>query len=187
MIGSRAASHRGRVQVAAISLRSAVARRSIRCMKTATGARVRAVHDVPLYEADFFEWTQRTADQLRRRRFDEVDIAHAAEEIEDMGKRDLRELNSRMEVLLAHLLKGKLQPRKRSKSWRATIVVQRREIAALLEDSPSLRPRVLAATPGNYAGAVARAAAETGIGSKKFPLSCPFSNEAILDPGFLPD
>jgi len=104
-----------------------------------------------------------------------------------MGKRDLRELNSRMEVLVAHLLKWKLQPRKRSNSWRATIVAQRREIAAVLQDSPSLRPRLIAATNSNYAGAVDRAVAETGIEAKKFPLNCPFSNEEILDPRFLPD
>jgi hypothetical protein len=156
-------------------------------MKTATGARDHAAQDATLYEADFFEWTQRTADQLRRRRFDETDIEHAAEEIEDMGKRDLRELNSRMEVLVAHLLKWKLQPRKRSNSWRATIVAQRREIAAVLKDSPSLRPRLVSARKSNYAGAIDRAAAETGIAAKALPPSCPFSIEEILDLRFLPD
>ena len=156
-------------------------------MKTATGARAHSAHHATLYEADFFEWTQQTAEQLRQRRFDETDIEHAAEEIEDMGKRDLRELNSRMEVLLAHLLKWKLQPRRRSKSWRATIVAQRREIAAVLQDSPSLRPRLVAARNSNYAGAVDRAAAETGLEVKRFPPNSPFSNEEILDPGFLPD
>ena len=88
-------------------------------MKKASGARAHTAQDTSLYEVDFFEWTQRTADQLRWRRFDEADIQHVAEEIEDLGKRDLRELNSRMEVLLAHLLKWKLQPRRRSNSWRA--------------------------------------------------------------------
>ena len=156
-------------------------------MKTATGARAHAAHDATLYEADFFEWTQRTADQLRRRRFDEVDIEHAAAEIEDMGKRDLRELNSRMKVLVAHLLQWKLQPRKRSNSWRATIMVQRQEIAAVLKDSPSLRARVVAAAKSNHAGAVERAAAETGLEVKTFPPNSPFSNEQILDLRFLPD
>ena len=101
-----------------------------------------------------------------------------------MGKRDLRELNSRMEVLVAHLLKWKLQPRKRSNSWRATIVAQRREIAAVLKDSPSLRPRLAGKT--NYEGVVERAAAETGIDVETFPSSCPFSIEEILDLRFLP-
>ena len=156
-------------------------------MKTATRVSDHAAQEASLYEADFFEWTQRTADQLRQRRCDEADIEHAAEEIEDMGKRDLRELNSRMEVLVANLLKWKLQPRKRSNSWRTPIVAQRREIAALLKDSPSLRPRLVAATKSNYAGAVDRAAAEAGIEVKKFPANCPFSNDEILDLRFLTD
>lgn len=153
-------------------------------MKT---AKARSARDAALYDTDFYEWTQRTAEKLRRRRFDETDIEHAAEEIEDMGKRDLRELNSRMEVLVAHLLKWKLQPSKRSNSWRGTIVAQRREIAAILQDSPSLRPRLVAAASSYYAGAVDRAIAETGIEARKFPPHCPFSDDQILDPHFLPD
>jgi hypothetical protein len=155
-------------------------------MKMGTEVRVRPTHDSVLYDADFFEWTQRTADHLRQRRFDEADIEHVAEEIADMGKRDLRELHSRMEVLLAHLLKWKVQPRKRSNSWRATIVAQRREIAAVLKDSPSLRARLLASRESNYAGAVDRAVAETGLDAKKFPPVCPFSTDEILNLRFLP-
>jgi hypothetical protein len=140
-----------------------------------------------LYDLDFFEWTQRVADRLRARRFEELDVEHVAEEIEDMGKRDLRELNSRVEVLLAHLLKWKLQPRKRSRSWRTTIVTQRREIEAILKDSPSLRRRLVSARQSNYEGAVARAVAETGLKIDVFPSDCPFSVDQILDTGFLPD
>src|SRR5262245_15447550 len=47
------------------------------------------------YEQDFYAWTQRTAELLRAGRFEEADIEHVAEEIEDMGRRDVRELNSR--------------------------------------------------------------------------------------------
>ncbi len=156
-------------------------------MKTAAAASARSLRDTILYDADFFEWTQRTADRLRRRRFDEADIEHAAEEIEDMGKRELRELNSRMRVLVAHLLKWKLQPRHRSNSWRTIIVTQRREIADCLKDSPSLRRRLIVAVPTNYEGAVDRASAETGINVADFPRRCPFSFEEILDSHFLPE
>ena len=84
-------------------------------------------------------------------------------------------------------LKWRLQPRKRSRSWRATIVSQRREIDASLKDSPSLRPRLGSARRSNYEGAVARAAAETGLKVDAFPRDCPFSIEQILDARFLPD
>ena len=68
-----------------------------------------------LYDEDFFEWTRRNAELLRAGRLEQADIAHIAEEIEDMGKRDLRGLNSRVQVLLIHLLKWQLQPEKRSR------------------------------------------------------------------------
>jgi hypothetical protein len=161
--------------------------RSIRRMKTSTSSTARAAQTAELYDADFFEWTQRAADRLRARRFAELDVEHVAEEIEDMGKRDLRELNSRMEVLLAHLLKWKLQARNRSRSWRVTILAQRHEIKAILDDSPSLRRRLAAARKSNYERALARAAAETGLRINAFPADCPFSNEEILDAGFLPE
>ncbi len=38
-----------------------------------------------------------------------------------------------------HLLKWRLQPDRRSSRWIGTINIQRREIAALLDDMPSLR------------------------------------------------
>jgi hypothetical protein len=79
-------------------------------------------------------------------------------------------------------LKWKLQPRKRTRSWRATIVIQRQEIEAILKDSPSLRRRLAATTTGNHERAIARAAAETGLKANTFPRDCPFSIDEILTP-----
>jgi Domain of unknown function DUF29 len=138
------------------------------------------------YEQDFYAWTQRTAELLRAGRFDEADIEHVAEEIEDMGRRDVRELNSRMQVLLAHLLKWQVQPDRRSPSWRATITTQRLELDGVLAQSPSLRPKLASGLSDNYARAVKRAAAETGLGSERFPATCPYGVEQVLDEDFLP-
>ncbi len=49
-----------------------------------------------LYDRDFLEWTRCNAALLRARRFEEADIEHLAEEIEDMGKSQQRELESRL-------------------------------------------------------------------------------------------
>jgi Domain of unknown function DUF29 len=138
------------------------------------------------YEQDFYAWTQRTAELLRAGRFDEADIEHVAEEIEDMGWRDVRELNSRMRVLLAHLLKWQFQPDQRSASWRGTISAQRQELDSVLEQSPSLRPKLETGLADNYTRAVKRAAAETGLGSERFPATCPYAVEQVLDEDFLP-
>jgi len=138
------------------------------------------------YEQDFYAWTQRTADLLRAGRFAEADIEHVAEEIEDMGRRDLRELNSRVQVLMKHLLKWQTQPKRRSRSWSGTIASQRSELEGLLTQSPSLRPKLAGGLGSNYDQAVKLAAAETGLRKEAFPPSCPYRVEQLLDDDFLP-
>jgi hypothetical protein len=139
-----------------------------------------------LYDEDFFEWTRRSAELLRAGRLDQADIEHIAEEIEDMGKRDLRELHNRMQVLLIHLLKCRLQSEKRSRTWEQTISEQRRKLDQVLADSPSLRTRVAPNLPGNYQKAARFAAIETHLAPDLFPLECPFPVDQILDPEFVP-
>jgi len=139
-----------------------------------------------LYDEDFYEWTRRSAELLRAGRFEQADITHIAEEIEDMGKRDRRELNSRIQVLLIHLLKWRIQPDKRSRSWERTIAGQRVKLEQVLDDSPSLRQKIAAGLRDNYAKAVHLAAIETGLTLDQFPAECPFTVEQILDPEFLP-
>lgn len=141
---------------------------------------------VPAYDADFFEWTQHTAALLRAGRVAEVDLEHLAEEVEDMGKRDRREVDSRVTVLLTHLLKWLKQPEHRSRSWQSTILTQRDELERVLQDSPSLRPRVGTELARTYAIAVRRAARQTGVFPHLFPSQCSWTPEQILDPDFLP-
>jgi Domain of unknown function DUF29 len=145
-----------------------------------------------LYDRDFFEWTQCNAALLRAGRFDQADVEHIAEEIEDMGKSQRRELQNRLERLLQHLLKWQLQPEMRTQSWRSTIAagsikVQRRGIGKLLTEMPSLRPALAAALDDAYDGGVARASAQTGLPESAFPASCPFDLDQIFDQGFLPE
>jgi hypothetical protein len=140
-----------------------------------------------LYESDFHAWTRQTAARLRARRWEDVDADHAAEEIEDMGKREANEVRSRMRVLLMHLLKWQTQSERRSRSWRATIVTQRQEIDALLRQSPSLRRHAKAELLSDYRDAAERAAVETGLARERFPRPCPYTFEHVLDRGFLPD
>src|SRR5713226_7348754 len=114
-----------------------------------------------LYDEDFVVWAIETARLLRARRFDEIDVEHAAEEIEDMAKRDKRELLSRLRVLIKHLLKWQHQADHRSGSWESTIITQRAELEHLFEQSPSLRRAVPASTAEVYRDAVAEAIVET--------------------------
>jgi hypothetical protein len=139
-----------------------------------------------LYDEDFALWTAETARLLREGRFQEIDVEHVAEEIEDMGKRDHREMLSRLTLILQHLLKWEYQPEKRSKSWRSTMAVQRRELAKLFRQSPSVRRNIGAAVAEVYRDAVEDAAREADLPEESFPRECPFAPEQILDRDFLP-
>jgi hypothetical protein len=139
-----------------------------------------------LYDRDFFEWTVRNAELLRAGRTAEADLEHIAEEIEDMGRRERRELLSRLSVLISHLLKWQAQPERRSRSWSGTIRLQRDEFAGLLAEMPSLRRFLASDLKNAYEHAAIMASAETGLPPEAFPAACPFTLEALLDPNFIP-
>jgi Domain of unknown function DUF29 len=147
-------------------------------MATMTQTRVR-------YEDDLFAWTQEQAALLRAHAAD-IDWENLAEEIDSMGRRDRRELNSRLTVVLLHLLKWQAQPDQRGMSWRKTLRTQRREIRALLQHSPSLRREVPDLVREAYADAVKDAIDETGMPAGAFPSTCPYRPEEVLDEDHLP-
>ena len=69
------------------------------------------------HDQDFHAWAKRNAELIRRGKLSEIDGEYIAEELENMGKSQKRELVNRLSVLLAHLLKWQYQPDKRSNSW----------------------------------------------------------------------
>jgi len=135
------------------------------------------------YDIDIIAWADEQAALLRAGRFDELDIEHLAEEIEDVGKSERRELASRMAVLLAHLLKWQCQPGRRSASWSRTTREQRRAIDDRLAETPSLKTSLSDPTwlDGGWADAVAKAADETGLAD--FPEDCPWPIADVLAAG----
>jgi Domain of unknown function DUF29 len=148
-------------------------------MATMTQARVR-------YEDDLFAWTQEQAALLRAHAVDGIDWENLAEEIESMGGRDRRKLESRLTMILLHLLKWQAQPALRGASWRKTLRTQRREIRKLLKQSPSLRREVPAIIREAYADAVKDAIDETGLRAGAFPGTCPYAPDDVLDEDHLP-
>ena len=132
-----------------------------------------------LYEADETAWLDATADLIRAGRVEQIDAGTLAEYLTDMARRDRREATSRLAVLLAHLLKWRFQPDRRSGSWRETVEVQRQELAELFE-SQVLRTHASGMLGKAHANAVRQAAAETGLADSTFPTTCPYSPDAIL-------
>ena len=132
-----------------------------------------------LYEADYYRWTQDTSERLRRGEFSEIDVSSLIDEAEDLGKRERSALESRLAVLICHLLNWDCQPVKRCRSWQATIELQRSKVQRLLRQSPSLKPFAAESLHEIYAEAVLRAK-ETGLERKTFSGACPYSFDEIL-------
>ena len=138
------------------------------------------------YEADVAAWASEQARLIREGQVDKLDWEHIAEEVEDVGKSEQRELASRMAVLIAHLLKWQYQPERQSTSWKRTIKEQRRALAFHLAQVPSLKSKLADSDwqGAIWADAVTLAINETGMGG--FPENCPWTVEDILTDGWLP-
>ncbi|MBD2188183.1 DUF29 domain-containing protein [Pseudanabaena mucicola] len=136
------------------------------------------------YDHDFYAWTQEQSRLLRTGQLQLIDIQHLAEEIEDMGRAERRELESRLEILLMHLLKWQFQPSKRSRSWQLTIKEQRLRLQKHLKQNPSLKAAIADVFDDAYQLAVVSAERETGLDI--FPDICPYLIEQVLIDAFLP-
>lgn len=140
------------------------------------------------YEADIVAWANQQAWLVRNKKFDLLDLEHIAEEIEDVGKSEQRELANRMAVLLQHLLKWQYQPARQGTSWQLTIKTQRGRVKQRLRKTPSLKNCLKDADWWADAWADARDAAEkeTSIAFDKFPETCPWTIEQILADDWFP-
>jgi hypothetical protein len=147
-----------------------------------------------LYDTDYAEWARRNARLLRAGDFGALDVAHLLEELDDRANSERRELENRLTILLAHLLKWQYQLPQLSerwrefdgRSWRSTIIEQRDRLAKRLRETPSLKPVLRQMLPEAYADAVALAAKESGLPAATFPPSCPYGEAELLDESFYP-
>lgn len=142
-----------------------------------------------LYEQDFYLWIQTTAQLLKEQCFEEVDWESLIEEIESMGRRERKELKSRLIVLIEHLLKlmyWDVEKAYNAKEWRSTVVEQRRQIALLLEASPSLRPWLGETFLDGCQNAREDALRKYQISSDIFPIEPPFTIADVLNSDYLP-
>ena len=139
-----------------------------------------------LYEDDFYAWTQEQAMLLRSQQLSRIDLPNLIEEIESLGKQQRQELRNRLSVLVGHLLKWHYQPQHRSRSWLATLRIQRLDITEVLEDNPSLKPYIEEALHKAYLKGVELAVGETNLPNRAFPTECPYSSVEILDSRFYP-
>ncbi|CAD0220033.1 DUF29 domain-containing protein [Planktothrix agardhii] len=137
------------------------------------------------HEQDFYAWTQEQSQLLKTGQLHQIDWQNIAEEIEDMGRSEKRQLESRLELLIMHLLKWQFQPNLRSRSWQLTIKEQRLRLEKLLQKNPSLQPNLTEAIEDVYPLATLSVERETGL--SLFPETCPYTLTEILSLEFLPE
>ncbi len=95
---------------------------------------------VSLYEQDLALWIDDVVAKLKARDFDNLDIDNVIEEIDALGKSQRREVKSRLQTLLAHILKRLYVDSPLDyNGWERTIREQRKELRLLFEQSPSLK------------------------------------------------
>ncbi len=148
-----------------------------------------------LYNQDFYAWTQEQAKLLHNKHFTSLDISHLEEELLIMGASEKRELESRLEQLLMHLLKwkyifkGSKYIYTDSKSWMLKIKEQRIKITRHLNDNPSLKNKDTFNEIFNeaYATAILRVAEEIEADESIFPIECEWSSEQVMDNNFYPN
>ena len=148
-----------------------------------------------LYDSDLQLWIEQTIQQLQNHEFDSLDIEHLIEELVDLGKSEKNTLRSNLKILLAHLLKLKIQddaPDSMKGSWYSSVVEHRQRVLDNLADTPSLKSFLVEAVEKSYPDARKLAIKEGKLAKfgvripeeSDYPITFPFSIEQILDEDF---
>lgn len=148
-----------------------------------------------IYEQDFQVWLERTISHLQKGEFAALDIDNLIEELTELGKSEKRTLESNLMILLAHLLKLKVQhdaPPSMKDSWYRSVIEHRQRVQKNLRDTPSLKSYLETAIQQAYPdarkvavkeGKLARFGVRIPQEGEYSPI-CPFSQEQILDEDF---
>jgi hypothetical protein len=149
-----------------------------------------------LYDTDFQAWLDKTIDCLEQQQFNRLDIQHLIEELTDLGRSDRKALESNLMILMAHLLKLKIQndvPEQMKGSWYDSVVEHRQRVYKNLRDTPSLKNYLETAIQSAYLDSRKVAIKEGKLArfgvpipsEVVYPITCPFTLEQILDEDFM--
>lgn len=132
-----------------------------------------------LYLADETAWLEAMAELIESGNRADLDYANLREYLTDMANRDRRAVESRLVLLLMHILKWEFQQDHRSSSWERSIIVHRNDLNRHAERGV-LRNHAEAMLGEIYAEAVELASVETGLSDTAFPKECPYTLDEVL-------
>jgi hypothetical protein len=138
-----------------------------------------------LYEEDFYAWTQQQAELLRRLPAigNAIDLEHIAEEIEDLGRSDLRAARSLCQHIIEHFLKLEYSGlEKPADHWRDEIVEWRLQLEQIL--TRSIEAKLDLSSLYKTALRLVRRLERDAPGlMSRLPVECPYTLEQIVGAG----
>lgn len=143
------------------------------------------------YDTDFVAWAEHQSALLRQLAAGEaisetLDWAHLAEEVEALGRSQVRNLTSHIQAILEPLIKLAVSPSITPYAdWRSAIRRERGEIEDMLADAPSLRPRLATLIAGRLDRArlaVRSDFADRGETPRLDPASLSYTVDQVLGP-----
>ena len=144
-------------------------------------------HANATYDEDEQAWLMEQAAALEAGPLAQIDRIHLSEYLRDMAARNRRALRARLIMLLVDVMKCHMQPARISRSWVSTIMVQQREIKAIINDSANLRQYANAELGSMVNNALEQALVETGLRMEDIsPASLPSNLDSILSAAFDP-
>jgi hypothetical protein len=142
-----------------------------------------------LYASDFRLWAKETAQLLRERRFEKIDLEALIEEVEGLARADEHAIESQMERLIEHLLKLKYATgrllKENERGWTLSIVNARIKIAQRIKRVPSLHHHPETVLTETYE--VGRNEAGRAVDLEILPKECPWAISQVLDTDFFPN
>jgi hypothetical protein len=139
-----------------------------------------------LYELDDSQWLGETISLLRNHQFQQLDLEHLIEELEDLGKEKKNAVASLLEQVIRHLLLLQYWTKEteyNTINWQEEIYTFRTQLR-----------RKMTANLRNYLEEELNYIYEDALGFVKiktantviFPSQCPYSLEQLLDRNWLP-
>jgi len=101
------------------------------------------------------------------------------DEIASWSRQERPELESRLRMLIGHLLKWDYHPEQRRKTWWATMRGHQRTAQTLILPNPSLKPRLTQVITDACTSAKDLVVGETPLDDGDLPENCPYTFEQL--------
>ncbi len=132
------------------------------------------------YEDDVYTWVQEQVALLRAGRMSEIDAENIAEELADVGKALVDELEETIVALTKNLLVWDNRPEQRARSHEAMVRMHRRQIQHVLDDNPGISAVLPEAIEEGYAIGRLRALGALGLADEALPEACLYTFDDMM-------